>query len=381
MIKKFAALILVLFVLAACSPASPIEATPDQGEITTQIAQTVQAELTRVAPAAPTTAVPESATEETQPTPTQEPLATATSDVPMATPTLLYTPTPLIACNLVEFISHITVIPDSSFTPGTDFTKTWRVKNIGACTWNTDYDLVFVNGDRMDSPASVALPREIKPGETIDLSINLEAPAKVGAYVGNWVLRNAAGDNFGTGKDTKGTLSTKISVSELDNIVLDFIEDACSAVWVNDIEETLPCPGVDGDPAGYALKVQTPTLENGIIENEPALVMHPRAAEDGNIRGRFPDFKVKAGDHFRAVIGCLDGQPDCQVRFQLRYRIPGEEPVTLQEWNEHFNGKVTKIDLDLTELAGKEVRFVLIVSARGSSEGDLAFWLGPRIVR
>ncbi len=233
----------------------------------------------------------------------------------------------------------------------------------------------------MDSPSSQALGREVKPGETIDLSVNLEAPSKIGIYEGKWAFRNTAGDHFGVGRDGKGNLSTKIIVSELETVALDFIEEACSATWVNDIEEALPCPGVDGDPAGYMLQVQAPTLENGITENEAALVVHPRAAENGNIRGRFSDFEVKAGDHFRAVIGCMGDQPDCRVRFMLRYRIPGEEPVTLQEWNERFDEKLTKIDIDLTELAGKDVRFVLIVSARGTSEGNLAFWLGPRIVR
>ena len=306
MIKKFVVMFVFLMAMAACQPSPETVAPPGPDQIGTQIAQTVQAELTAVAQLAltsenqePPTAEPlATATLESQATATSAPLATATPDEPTSTPTALHSPTPLVPCNLVEFVGHVNVIPESSFTPGTDFIKTWRVRNIGGCTWNSDYALVFSSGERMDSRASTPLNREVRPGETIDLSVNLEAPVKTGVYTGNWIMRNAFGDTFGIGRDGKATLETKIQVSELDEVVLDFLDDACTAVWVNDIEEVLPCPGTDGDPAGFVLQVATPTLENGILENESALVVHPRVAEDGNIRGRFPEFQVKAGDHF-----------------------------------------------------------------------------------
>ena len=49
-------------------------------------------------------------------------------------------------------------IPDNArIPPGTFFTKTWRIRNIGYCTWTEDYALVFVNRDQMNGPMRVAL--------------------------------------------------------------------------------------------------------------------------------------------------------------------------------------------------------------------------------
>jgi hypothetical protein len=90
MYKKFAPFIVILLILAACSSESPVAVTPDPGEIATQVAQTVQAELTRIALAAPTTAVPPSPTLEAQITATALPSPTST---PTLEPTVTLVPT------------------------------------------------------------------------------------------------------------------------------------------------------------------------------------------------------------------------------------------------------------------------------------------------
>jgi hypothetical protein len=40
----------------------------------------------------------------------------------------------------------------------------------------------------------------------------------------------------------------------------------------------------------------------------------------------------------------------------------------------------TQANVDLSTLAGKNVRFILTVHANGASDGDRALWLAPRIV-
>lgn len=108
-------------------------------------------------------------------------------------PTPSKTPIP---CNWPDFQSE--TIPDGTqFDPGDTFTKSWRIKNRGTCTWNTSYKLVFVAGDKMGGPSSKALSANVDPGETADLSVNLTAPASEGIYKGTWKIQADDGEQFG----------------------------------------------------------------------------------------------------------------------------------------------------------------------------------------
>lgn len=80
--------------------------------------------------------------------------------------------------------------------PGIAFTKTWRVRNAGTAPWATGTALVFVKGSQMGAPNSVAVP-EVQPGETVDISVDMVAPDKVGSHRGGWRLQTPGGTNFG----------------------------------------------------------------------------------------------------------------------------------------------------------------------------------------
>src|ERR1043165_3233543 len=79
-------------------------------------------------------------------------------------------------CNQAQFISDLSAPDGSSFAPGTAFTKTWRLMNIGTCTWRTSYSLVWVGGEVMNAPLSSKLPVSVAPGQMVDISINLVTP-------------------------------------------------------------------------------------------------------------------------------------------------------------------------------------------------------------
>ena len=70
------------------------------------------------------------------PTPTP---VTPTSSVPTDTPV----PTAGAACDRAQFISDVSVPDGTMFAPNTAFSKTWRLKNVGTCTWTTGYSVVF----------------------------------------------------------------------------------------------------------------------------------------------------------------------------------------------------------------------------------------------
>jgi hypothetical protein len=143
----------------------------------------------------------------------------------------------------------------------------------------------------------------------------------------------------------------------------------------------LPCPGTDSDSEGFVIRVNNPTFEGGRVENERALETHPEWVNNGVISGKFPLFEVQDGDTFRAVLGCRQGGNNCQVTYQLNYRPDGGSLHPLAEWDEDYDGDIHPVEVDLSDLAGQEVHFALVVIADGSSSQDWALWLSPRIMR
>jgi len=61
---------------------------------------------------------------------------------------------PPAGCDRAQFISDVTVPDGTTFAPGAAFNKTWRLKNVGTCTWTTSYSLVFDSGEKMGGPDS-----------------------------------------------------------------------------------------------------------------------------------------------------------------------------------------------------------------------------------
>ena len=84
--------------------------------------------------------------------------------------------------------------------PGQPFTKSWRIRNTGTCTWDSTYYLDFARGNapgaRMGgTPANVR--GSVAPGATYDISVNLVAPLIPGVYQGFWEMHTGAGRAFG----------------------------------------------------------------------------------------------------------------------------------------------------------------------------------------
>jgi hypothetical protein len=394
--------ILASLALAACDGLFPVGPdTDDTSALYTQAAETVIARLTldagqtavvrlteiasggdsTVPTASPTMPV------ETLPTATPTPTDTPTpppTDTPTPTPTHTSTPTITptpIPCDWVSFVRDVQIGDGNIIKGGTTFTKIWRLQNIGSCTWTRDYALVFVNGNQMDAPSRVWLDTQVRPGETVDLSVNMKAPLQAGDYTGYWQLRNANGINFGIGSNAQQVFWVKIRVVEPSEMVFNLTENYCSAEWRNRVE-LVSCPGQLTDvESGFALVQAEPLIENGIKENEPAIVVRPDNSDGGVIQGRFPPFRIQSGDRFRTVIGCMDNSPGCSVVFQLNYRADGGSVQNLGTWTEVFDRSVNKLDIDLTPLAGKSVEFILTVYNNGNSVDDNAFWLLPRVMR
>lgn len=176
-----------LLVLSACNAAAPApEATQDLSALRTEVAATVLAECSKVCALTPTATM--------APTNTPQPSATSNlSPTPSQTPV---TVTPVSTTgDRARWVSQ-SVQDGTRFAPGETFTMTWRLQNAGTSTWTTDYRLRFYSGDPFGATKEIILDREVKPNETVDITIQMKAPAVAGDYRSDWVMSTESRRNF-----------------------------------------------------------------------------------------------------------------------------------------------------------------------------------------
>ena len=100
-----------------------------------------------------------------------------------------------------EFVADITIPDNTSFPAGTIFTKTWRIKNVGTCTWTHEYSLFLVGRIPGGDFFQISNLQEIVyANQTIDISVELTAPSAQGIARWEWMLQNEVEDLFGVGK-------------------------------------------------------------------------------------------------------------------------------------------------------------------------------------
>lgn len=373
---------ILMLLSAACAMPSYTNKAPTVPAETLAV-RTIEAMMTQIAGESITKAPNGGIPANTTPSPTPRPTSTiAPSATPMPTATKIVLPTITATpiCDQASFISDVS-IPDGTVIPaGTTFVKTWRLKNTGTCAWTIDYAVVFVSGDAMNAPAAINLPDGVMPGDTVDISVTLTAPDKIDHFRGYFKLRNKSGVLFGTGaSNEKFYVDIETVTDTSSGKGYNFVSNYCLAQWTGN-DSTLACSGHDGSSAGFVLYVSKPVLETGYQDNEPALITNPPSSKDSVIRGKYPGYTVKSGDKFDAIIGCAYESDGCNVRFQLDYQIDNGSIQTLQSWNEVYDKAFNNVNVDLSSLAGKKVKFILTVYANGDSNHDRAQWLQPRIV-
>ena len=194
------------------------------------------------------------------------------------------TPTPISASptpvriDKAGFVTDITIRDGKRFNPGRNFTKTWRLANVGTTIWTSDYELVFDHGDQMGGPDVVPLPKDkIYPWQSIDVSIGLGTACQMNLAItvdtgsckmqmekslalipdgetAFWVdIVVIAGPTVTpnttiTVTPTVTTTGTATLVPE--QIKLDFTNNFCAAQWVGN-EGIVPCPGKATDTKGF----------------------------------------------------------------------------------------------------------------------------------
>jgi len=156
----------------------------------------------------------------------------AAAAVPTPIPYVYVAPTVMpYPCNSAIMVYE--TVPDyTNFSLNQTFNKTWRLKNVGVCTWNTGYRLAFYSGNSLNAPAYVYLPYNVAPGGTVNVVVPMQAPSTAGTYTGYWGLYTDANIYFGRiwVTITTGTIPASYAVSSV-TYAINFLTQAvqCNA--------------------------------------------------------------------------------------------------------------------------------------------------------
>ena len=122
--------------------------------------------------------------------------------------------TPEITCNQAAAGNPIDItIPDGTeMTLNENFSKTWRLKNVGSCTWTRQYAVIFFSGNSLRALHTHYLLQEVEPGDVIDITVDMIAPDTPGFYQSNWMLKDGEGEFFGIGPNGDAPFWVQIEV-------------------------------------------------------------------------------------------------------------------------------------------------------------------------
>jgi len=235
--KKMIILVIFTLALSACGGGNSDASSAEQA--LTQVAQNVSMGLTQTADSiaaaqpSPTVAPPVTDTP-------AAPLVTPTSAPPMDTPAVNMPPaadltalppglgtsqapqapvfpTEVTAgadqadCKLRVSMEWENIPDDTEIAFSKEFTKTWRLKNIGTCEWPAGTELTFVSGDLMNASSRIVLLTKALPvNQYVEAIVDFKAPNDAGTYQASWMLVTPQGRIFGTGDNGKGTFWVRI---------------------------------------------------------------------------------------------------------------------------------------------------------------------------
>jgi polar amino acid transport system substrate-binding protein len=125
---------------------------------------------------------------------------------PLPTPAPTAIPATPSACldgmAFVQDLNH----PDNNmqnpprFPPSTLIQKGWRIRNVGTCTWNSSYRMVYTGANPAGAPVSgppVFITGVVAPGQMADVFVTLTTPPWPGRFQSFWSMQNGNGLLFG----------------------------------------------------------------------------------------------------------------------------------------------------------------------------------------
>jgi hypothetical protein len=197
---------LLVSLLAACSVPEQVVSVPSAD--ITQAYETVEARLTL---ATLSTATATETPQTSPPTTMVNPQLNTGDQEPVQTPY----PTGTEICDKAAPgfpMIDVNIEDGTEMQPGQRFSKIWRLTNAGACTWTRDYQAIWFFGTRLGDTTAVPLTRNVAPGESTEIEVEMVAPQNPGTYRSDWKLQNTAGEAFGIGPTGNSTFWVQIQV-------------------------------------------------------------------------------------------------------------------------------------------------------------------------
>jgi hypothetical protein len=73
---------------------------------------------------------------------------------------------------------------------GSNFDGRWEIKNLGTDTWaNTQVQARYITGTKLQTKTDfLNLPRDVEPGASVSLTLDMTAPSEVGTFYATWGL-------------------------------------------------------------------------------------------------------------------------------------------------------------------------------------------------
>ena len=117
---------------------------------------------------------------------------------------------------------------------------------------------------------------------------------------------------------------------------------------------------------------ETPMLESGRYQGNPAIAVRPPSGENTTVRFEFGPLRFPRQSNFYTNFCCRPETPNCDVQIRLYIREPGyNERLILEdrEWNDGLMGE-WKYVLDDIGIFDQDFVYILEVQANGGSDSD-----------
>jgi len=209
-IIKTCMLVCLSILVAGCSASPAAAPTLDPLVVMTDVAGTIQAEITQAALLTPSATIAPSPIATPLPIPTQPLPAVPTSSANESGPAPVL---PAESPDKAKYVADVTIPDGTALRPGERFTKTWKIENIGTTTWGTNYFIRYLDGQPImcdEEDLFIFITNSVEPNNQVTLSVRMTAPDTVGTYKNFFIMANDEGQIFGD------TLSVKIVVDSLD---------------------------------------------------------------------------------------------------------------------------------------------------------------------
>lgn len=95
-----------------------------------------------------------------------------------------------------RFVRDLYVVDQQEMKPFEKFVRGWVMCNDGYAEWPVGTQMTWVAGDKLSQHLQKSVP-VVKPGETLEISMEMCAPGKPGRYVGYYRLALPNGNRFG----------------------------------------------------------------------------------------------------------------------------------------------------------------------------------------